>query len=309
MGTVLNIPHDVETYEVKCGQKILTFTNLKKVFWPQGNKTKRDLLVYYAAVSDVLLPHLKDHGLLLKKYPDGVAGEAHMAKKLPGYRPEWLQLCALPRSPGVTVDVLMAQDLASLLWIVNLGCIDLCQSLVRCDDTERPDYILFDLQPLLPAEFPQVREAALLIKHFFHTKSINVYAKTTGFRAIHLYVPIHRKPYVREVWRTARQVAHQIARQHPNLLSSEHIIRKRLPGRVLIGCNKNALGRTLSCAYSLCPHPEATVSTPISWEELEAGVEASEFTIDSVPSRVERIGDVLRPLLRAESRCPLEALL
>jgi bifunctional non-homologous end joining protein LigD len=309
MATVLDIPRDVETYDVKYGQKTLTLTSLKKVFWPQLNKTKRDLLFYYTAVSGVLLPHVKDRGLLLRKYPDGVEGKLVTVNRLPGYHPEWLQTCTLMRTPEGMLDLPMAQDIASLLWIANLGCIDLWQWPVRCDDMDRPDYILFDLDPIPPAMFPQAREAALLVRHFLQKKSVNIYAKTSGFRGIHLYVPIHRKPYGRETWRVARQVSYQVAKEHPNLLTSEHIIRKRLPGRVLVNCNPNAPGRTLPCAYSLCPHPEATVSAPVSWEELEAGVDVSELTIDSVPSRIERIGDLLKPLLRPESRCPLEALL
>lgn len=309
MVRVLDIPQDIETYEVRCGQKRLMLTSLKKVFWPQLNKTKRDLLFYYSAVSDVFLPHVKDRGLLLKKYPDGIEGKLVVTNRLPGYHPEWIQTCTLTRSPEGVLDLPIAQDVASLLWMANLGCIDLWQWPVRCDDMDRPDYILFDLHPIPPAKFPQAREAALLVRRFLQKKGVNTYAKTSGFQGIHLYVPIHRKSYDREALRVARQVSHQIAKQYPNLLTSEHIIRKRLPGRVFVNCNPNAPGRTLPCAYSLCPNPEATVSAPVSWKELEAGVDVSELTIDSVPSRVERLGDLLKPLLRPESRCPLEALL
>ena len=309
MAAVLNIPQDAETYEVKCGQKTLTFTNLQKVFWPRLNKTKRDLLIYYAAVSDVLLPHLRDRGLVIKKYPDGVEGKLRLVKKIPLYYPEWLKTCPVTRAPGNIIDFPMVQDLASLLWIVNLGCIDFCQWPVRCDDIQRPDYMHFNLDPIFPAEFPQVQEAALLIHHFLQKKNINAYAKTTGSRGIHIYIPIYRKPYQREVWRAAKQVANTVAKEHPALLTSEHIITKRLPGRVLIGYSQNAGGRTFSSAYSLRPNPEATVSTPVSWKELETGVTVSEFTMNSVPSRIERIGDLFRPLLRPGSRYPLEALL
>ena len=309
MATALNIPQDAETCEVKCGQKTLTFTNLQKLFWPQLNKTKRDVLIYYAAVSDVLLPHLRDRGLTVKKYPDGADGKAILVKKVPAYHPQWLKFCPVVRSPGIILEFPMVQDLASLLWIVNLGCIDFCQWPVRCDDIHRPDYVYFNLDPIFPAEFSQVREAALLINHILQKKNVNAYAKTSGSRGIHIYVPIYRKPYQREVWRTAKQVADTMAKEHSALLTSAHIISKRLPGRVLIGYNQNAGGRTFSSPYSLRVNPQATVSTPVSWEELETGVTASEFTVDSVPPRVERIGDLFRPLLRPGSRYPLEALL
>ena len=309
MATVLNIPQDVETYEVKCGQKTLTFTNLQKIFWPRLNKTKRDLLIYYAAVSDVFLPHLRDRGLVIKKYPNGVEGKLLLVKQIPVYRPEWLKSCPMMRSSGSMIDFPMVQDLASLLWVVNLGCIDFCQWPARCDDIHRPDYVHFDLDPIFPAEFPQAREAALLINDFLQKKNINSYAKTTGLRGMHIYIPIHRKSYQKEVWRAAKQLAGTVAKRYPALLTSERVINKRPSGRVLIGCNKNTGGQTLSCAYSLCPNAEATVSTPVAWGELEAGVTAPQFTINSVPTRVGWIGDLFRPLLRPGSRYPLEALL
>jgi bifunctional non-homologous end joining protein LigD len=309
MGAVLNIPQDAETYEVKCGQKTLTFTNLQKVFWPQLNKTKRDLLIYYAAVSDVLLPHLRDRGLVIKKYPDGVEGKLRLVKKIPLYCPEWLRTCPVMRAPGNIIDFPMVQDLASLLWIVNLGCIDFCSWPARCDDIERPDYIYFDLEPIFPAEFPQAQEAALLVHDFLQKKNVRAYAKTNGSCGIHIYIPICRKPYQREVWRAAKHIANAAAKEHPALLTAEYINKKRLPGQVLISYNQNAGGQVLSSAYSLRSNPEATVSTPVTWEELEAGVTASEFTMDSVPSRIERIGDLFKPLLRPGSRYTLEALL
>ena len=177
MATVLNIAQDAETYDVKCGQKTLTFTNLQKVFWPQLHKTKRDLLIYYAAVSDVLLPHLRDRALVIKRYPNGVEEKLLLMKKAPAYRPEWFKVCPVMRSSGSIVDLPVIQDLASLLWAVNLGCIDICHWPVRCDDMHRPDYVYFDLDPIFPAEFPQAREAALLVKDFFQKRALTLTLK------------------------------------------------------------------------------------------------------------------------------------
>jgi bifunctional non-homologous end joining protein LigD len=309
VGTALEIPQYAETYEVKCGQKKLTLTNLQKIFWPRLHKTKRDLLIYYAAVSDVLLPHLRNRAFVIKKYPSGVEGKFVLMPKIPAYSPAWLQVCPVMRSSGNIIELPMVQDLASLLWIVNLGCVDFCQGPVRCDDAQRPDYVHFNLDPISPAEFPQAREAALLIHDFFQQKNINAYAKTTGSRGIHIYIPLYRKPCQREVWRVAKQIANTIAKRHPALLTSEHVIEKRLPGRVFIGYNQNAGGQTFSSPYSLCPSAEATASTPVTWEEINAGVSASEFTINSLPCRVAKIGDLFRPLVRPGTRYSLEALL
>ncbi len=203
----------------------------------------------------------------------------------------------------------MIQDLASLLWIVNLGCIDFCHWPVRCYDMYRPDYVHFDLDPIPPAEFPQTRDAALLMHDFFQRRGIHAYAKTAGSRGIHIYVPIYRKSYQKEIWRVAKQIANTVSKQHPALLTSEYIIGKRLPGRVMIEYNQNAGSQTISSPYSLYPGTGAIASTPVTWEELAAGVKPSDFTIDSVPSRVEKIGDLFKPLLRPGSRYPLEALL
>jgi hypothetical protein len=157
----INIPPDVDSYELKCGSREITLTNLRKVFWPELGKTKRDLLDYYAAVAGVLLPHIKDRAMVMKRYPNGISGKFFFMKRTPEYRPDWLETCSIEHASGSIIDFPIAQDIASLLWIVNLGCIDLNPWYSRCDDVNRPDVLHFDLDPVPPAGFSEVKQAAL----------------------------------------------------------------------------------------------------------------------------------------------------
>ena len=304
----IDIPPDAESCETKCGNKKVTLTNLKKIFWPELGKTKRDLLLYYAAVAPALLPHLKDRAMVMKRYPNGIDGKFFFMKRTPIYRPDWLQTCSIEHRSGNIIDFPMAQDLAALLWIVNLGCIDLNPWYGRCDDVNRPDFLHFDLDPVPPADFDQVRQVALIVKHYLDERKIESYAKTTGSRGIHIYVPLQRKPLQKEVWKVAKRIAIELAKQHPDSITSEYRIALRPAGRVLVDYNQNAWGRTLASVYSVRPKPEATVSAPVSWAEVEQGISLADFTIDTMPRRVEALGDLFQPILRPRSRFSLEAL-
>src|SRR4051812_515190 len=294
----LEIPGGVRDCEVKCGRRKISLTNLDKVFWPELGKTKRDLLLYYAAVSETLLPHLKDRAVVMKRYPNGIHEKFFFMKRTPTYHPEWLSTCAITHASGSVIDFPILQDAPSLLWVINLGCIDLNQWYARCDDTNRPDYVHFDLDPVAPAGFKEVREAALIIRQELKAKKLDAYPKTSGSRGIHIYIPLQRKATQKEVWQVAKQFAIALARRHPELMTAEYRIQKRPPGRILVDYNQNAWGRTLASVYSIRPVPAATVSTPVTWEELEGGISISDFTINTVPKRLQDVGDLFKPLLR-----------
>ncbi len=304
----IEIPPDTETCDVKYGTKKVTLTNLKKIFWPALGKTKRDLLLYYIAVAPALLPHVKDRAMVMKRYPNGIEGKFFFMKRTPLYRPEWLETCSIEHKSGNIIDFPIAQDLPSLLWIVNLGCIDLNPWYARCDDVDRPDFLHFDLDPVPPAGFAQVCQVALVLKNYLDGKKVESYAKTTGSRGIHIYVPIQRKPVQKEVWRVAKKIAFELAKQHPESITSEYRVALRPEGRVLVDYNQNAWGRTLASVYSVRPRPEGTVSGPVTWEEVAGGISISDLTMDSVPARIEKLGDLFKPVLRQRSRCPLESL-
>jgi bifunctional non-homologous end joining protein LigD len=305
----LVLPKDKVGLEVEVEGRLVKLTNLGKPFWPELRITKRDLLQYYADVSSFLLPHLKDRAMVMKRYPNGAAGEFFFMKRAPSPRPDWIELCHIQHSSGNVIDFPMIQDLASLLWVVNLGCIDLNQWYARCDDVDRPDYLHFDLDPVPGASFEKVIKTALLLREALESLKMPCYAKTTGSKGIHIYVPIERGPTQKQVWSFAKEFSHALAGQAPELITAVYTVSKRPKGRVLVDYNQNAWGRTLASIYSVRPQPKATVSTPVKWSELERGITIEDFRIDNVPARLRRMGDLWQPLLAKRGRFKLEVYL
>jgi bifunctional non-homologous end joining protein LigD len=297
--------------EVRAGDRAVRLTNLRKVFWPTLGLTKRDLLQYYADVAPVLLPHLRDRAMVMKRYPNGATQPFFFMKRVPEPHPVWLDLCPIEHESGNVIHFPVVQDLLSLLWVVNLGCIDLNQWYARCDDVDRPDYVHFDLDPVTgetAVPFERLREAALTVRDALAALRMPAYVKTTGSRGFHVYVPIVRGPTQKDVWAFAKRVALALAAARPQLLTAEYRIAKRPAGRVLVDYNQNAWGRTLASVYSVRPHPRALVSTPVTWDEVARGARLEEFHIGNVPDRVRRLGDLWGPLVAGKKRVRLPAV-
>jgi bifunctional non-homologous end joining protein LigD len=305
----IKIPKDAIELEAQLGDRTVKLTNLKKPFWPELRITKGDLIQYYADVAPVLLPHIHDRAMVMKRYPNGAAGDFFFMKHAPTPRPEWIEICSIDHSSGNIVDFPVIQDLASLLWVVNLGCIDLNQWYARCDDVDRPDYVHFDLDPGPGAGFERVRETALKVYEALTSLKMPALAKTTGSKGIHVYVPIVRGPTQKQVWTFAKELARVLEEANPKLITAEYRIAKRPKGRVLVDYNQNAWGRTLASVYSVRPTPRAGVSTPVTWKEIEKGVKIEDFRIDNVRARIKRVGDLWKPLLSARGRFKLERYL
>ena len=284
-------------------------TNLGKPFWPEDGITKGDLLQYYADIGPVLLPHLRDRAMVMKRYPNGARGKCFFMKRAPTPRPEWIETCAIEHRSGNVIDFPIIQDMPALLWVINLGCIDLNPWYARCDDYDRPDYLHFDLDPVPGATFGKVLEASLLVNEALKALGMPTLAKTTGSKGVHVYVPIVRGPTQKEVWTFAKALAHTLAAQHPKLLTAEYRIAKRPRGRVLVDYNQNAWGRTLASVYSPRPKPRATVSAPVTWKEIEKGIAIEDFRLGNVPARVRRLGDLWSPLNERRGRFDLGKLL
>jgi bifunctional non-homologous end joining protein LigD len=293
---------------LRLGTHVVQLTNLDKLFWPELGFTKADLLQYYADVSGVLLPHLRDRAMVMKRYPNGIHGKWFFMKRTPSPKPEWLETCEILHESENVIAFPLVQDLASLLWVVNLGCIDLNQWYARCDDVDRPDYLHFDLDPGNGATFAQVRETALLVRGVLEELGMKPLIKTSGSKGLHLYVPIVRGPTQKDVWNYAKVLAKWLDQQHPTLITAEYRIANRPKGRVLVDYNQNAWGRTLASIYSVRPTNRATVSTPVTWEEVEAGIEIEDFRMDNVPARVSKLGDLWKPLLASRGRARLDKL-
>jgi bifunctional non-homologous end joining protein LigD len=304
----VTIPRDVDQAVVEVGGREVRLTHLGKVFWPEIGLTKGDLLRYYAEIAPALLPHLRDRAMVMKRYPNGASGEYFFMKRAPRPRPEWIETCSITHGSGNVIDFPMVQDPASLLWVVNLGCIDLNQWYARCDDVDRPDSLHFDLDPGDGVRFAQVREAAQAVHETLQALEMPDLVKTTGSRGMHVYVPIVRGPTQKRVWTVAKTISIDLARRHPTLLTAVYARARRPRGRVLVDYNQNAWGRTLASVYSVRPRPLATVSTPVTWDEVARGVDTDDFRVDNVPARVRSVGDLWAPLLAPRGRFDLDRL-
>jgi len=301
----LIIPDDQDNVVLPVDGKEVRLTNLRKIFWPELGLTKGDLLRYYLAVADVLLPHVRNRAMVMKRYPHGAAGEFFFMKRAPSPRPDWIEICSIDHGSENIIDFPMIQDRAALMWVINLGCIDLNQWYATCDDVNRPDYVHFDLDPGPGATFDKVLEAALVVHEALETLKMPSVVKTTGSKGLHVYVPIVRGPHQKQVWTFAKALAHELACRNPQLITAEYRREKRPRGRVLVDYNQNRWGSTLASIYSPRPRPEATVSTPVTWKEVAKGIRIEDFTVRNVPARVAKLGDLWKPLLQARGRFDL----
>jgi bifunctional non-homologous end joining protein LigD len=309
MATV-TIPRDraEATLEPVRGRRV-TLTNLDKPFFPQLGLTKRDLLQYYADVAPLLVPHIADRPMVLKRYPNGIEAPYFYMKRTPANRPPWLRTCAVEHRSGSVIDFPVVDDVAGLLWTINLGCIDLNEWYARCDDVDRPDYLHFDLDPVDGTPFATVREVALRVRDGLEALGMQPLVKTTGSSGMHVYVAIVREPVQKAVWTFAKTFAQAMERLHPKIVTAEYRIAKRPAGRVLVDYNQNAWGKTLASVYSVRPKPRASVSTPVAWEEVEAGIELEDFRLDNVRERFARVGDLWAPMRAQRGRFDLRPLL
>ena len=300
------IPADVDNVTVDVGDRRVALTNLRKVYFPKLQLTKGDLLRYYSDISGALIPHVANRAMVMKRYPHGVTGDFFYMKRTPNPHPSWLRTCSIEHSSGNVIDFPVIDDLASLLWLINLGCIDLNPWYSPCEDPDRPAYIHFDLDPTDETAFRVVREGALIVRDVLTGLGMTPFAKTSGSSGMHIYVAIRVDLTQHEVWAIAKEIGHHIAKAHPDVLTAEYRIAKRPHNRVLVDYNQNAFGKTLASIYSVRPNEEASVSTPVTWEEVEGGCTPEDFTIFNVPKRVAKLGDLWRPLLQSRGRFNLQ---
>jgi bifunctional non-homologous end joining protein LigD len=301
------IPTAGEEVVLDVAGRPVKLTHLGKLFWPDapatpGGITKARLLQYYVDVADVLLPHLRERAMVMKRYPDGASGPYFFMKRTPTPRPAWLETCAIEHASGSVIAFPVIDDLAALLWVINLGCIDLNQWYARCDDVDRPDYVHFDLDPGDGVAFTQVLEVAQELRETLEGLDMPVLVKTSGSKGVHVYVPIVRGPTQKEVWEVAKMIALDLARRQPRLATAVYRRAARPAGRVLVDYNQNAWGHTLASVYSVRPRPRASVSTPMTWDEVARGVAIDDFRLDNVPARVAARGDLWAPLLSPRGR-------
>ncbi len=243
--------------------------------------------------------------MVMKRYPHGAHGEFFFMKRAPSPRPDWIRTCRIDHDSGNVIDFPVIDDLPSLLWVINLGCIDLNQWYAKCDDVDRPDYVHFDLDPGEGAAWEQVLECGRIVRDALTTLELPPLVKTTGSKGLHIYVPIARGPSQKDVWTFAKALAVELAGRHPKVMTSEYKVARRPRGRVLVDYNQNAWGRTLASIYSVRPRPRAPVSTPVTWKEIDRGCRIEDFRLDNVRKRFDKVGDLWKPLLQSRGRVDL----
>ncbi|MGQ9824471.1 MAG: non-homologous end-joining DNA ligase [Desulfotomaculales bacterium] len=280
----------------KAAGRNVELTNLEKIFWPGEGLTKAHLIKYYTEIAPVILPYLYNRPLVMKRYPDGIAGKAFYQKEAPEYTPSWIKTHPLSHSQK-TVNYIICNDLATLVWLANQACIEMHAFLSKKDELDFPDIVVFDLDPAKGIPFSQVQEVALLIGQVLRKLDLRAFAQTSGARGLHLFVPVNPVYNFQTVCRIALKIAGKITRRHPALATLERKVENR-KGKVYIDCLQNGRGKTVAFPYSLRPFPGAPVSTPLSWAEIERGrIEPSAFNIGTVFDRLKEHGDLFRELL------------
>jgi bifunctional non-homologous end joining protein LigD len=288
--------------EIRKGRRILKLSNLDKVFWPEEGITKGDLLAYYRDVAPVLLPHINDRPFTMRRYPDGIIGKAFFQKDAPSHMPDWIPrfraLVSTREKPRQKkwVEFPVVNDELGLLWMVNMGCIDMNTWYSRVDKPDRPDFVLFDLDPTPEVPWQQTIQVALILRELLDQLGLTSFPKTSGGKGFHVLVPIDRRSTFDDTRGFAELVAGAIARTHPKLATTEWSkVRRR---GVLIDANQNGEGKTIASAYSVRPKPGAPVSTPLTWDEVNEKLNPAIYTMSVVLERVAQLGDVYAPMLK-----------
>jgi bifunctional non-homologous end joining protein LigD len=281
-------------------------SNLDKVFFADEGITKGDLIDYYRAVAPVLLPHLRDRPFTMRRYPDGAFGKAFFQKDAPSHMPDWIPRFRVQVSPRdgprrlkwIEAPIVDSED--ALLWMVNMGCIDMNMWYSRVDKPDRPDFVLFDLDPSPDVSFKETVQVALIVKQALDALGLVSFAKTSSADGMHVLVPIERRYSFDDTREFSEIVAGAIARTHRGLATTEWSKSKRRG--VLIDSNQNGEGKTIASAYSVRPRSGAPVSTPLRWDEVNESLDPSSFTMDVVLERVRRQGDLFEGVLATRQR-------
>jgi bifunctional non-homologous end joining protein LigD len=279
------MPARKEILEV--GDREVTITNPDKVFFPRTGHTKLDLVRYYLTVADGALPGVAGRPMALKRYVNGIEGQAFYQKRAPESRPEWIDTVELRYPSGRRAQEIVVHDAAALAWVVNLGCVDLHPHAVRADDLLHPDELRVDLDPIPGVSWSEVRQVALVVHEVLTDFGLVGWPKTTGSRGFHIYSRIERRTFT-EVRRAAVALAREVERRAPDLATTRWWKEER--HGVFVDYNQNAKDRTTASAYSVRPTADARVSAPLWWDEV-ADCDPAAYTIETVPARLATLGD------------------
>jgi bifunctional non-homologous end joining protein LigD len=297
-----SLPHDAKEATREIDGRSLKLSNLNKVFYPDEGYAKRDVLNYYEEVADFILPHLKDRPLSLKRYPNGIKEEFFFQKNVAGKFPPWMRTELIPSEhAGRPIRYAFAEDRSSLLYLVNLGCIDQNPWMSRVPTLENPDFVLIDLDPQ-ECPFERIVDAALLVKETLDRIGLAGYPKTTGGDGLHIYIPV-APVYTYDETRTFAELMARLALQeNPDLFTTPRAVARRKKGRVYFDYLQNGFSKTIAAPYVLRAYPGAPVAAPLEWGEVKHGLSPAQFHIANAPERFETKGDLFAGVLTKPQR-------
>jgi bifunctional non-homologous end joining protein LigD len=276
----------------------LKFTNLPKLYYPDDGVTKRDVLNYYAAVADLILPHLKDRPLSLKRYPNGIKDEFFFQKNTPDTYPSWMRTEMIDSDHAGAINYVFADDHASLMYLVNLGCIDHNPWMSRSGSLDNPDFVLIDLDPQ-ECSYDMIVEAARIVKDILDEIGLVGYPKTTGGDGMHVYIPVEPVYSYEETRTFAELIARLVTKQKPQMFTTPRSVSKRQKNRVYFDYLQNGKSKTIAAPYVLRAYPGAPVATPLEWSEVKSGLDPKQFSIANARDRFRKKGDLFRGVLSA----------
>jgi bifunctional non-homologous end joining protein LigD len=286
-------------------ERSVELSNVEKVLYPEAGFTKGQIAAYYQAVAPVLVPHLAGRPLTVVRYPEGVAAQGFFEKHCPDHRPDWVRTEAI-KGRGTTVEFCVCDDAETLLWLSQLAAIELHPALARAEAIDNPDYLVFDLDPGAPATIRESAQVGIVIRDLLAEMGLEIYAKTTGSKGLHLYVPLDGSQTYEETKPFAKGLAQALEASLAGQVVSKQ--KKELrKGKVLVDWSQNDPGKTTVAVYSLRARPRPTVSTPVTWEEVEAcaaGDTDLVFEVGDVLERVDARGDLFVPMLEGQQTLP-----
>jgi bifunctional non-homologous end joining protein LigD len=284
-------------------------SNLDKVLYPKAGFTKGQVIDYYIQIAPVLLPHLKDRPLTMKRYPNGVESEFFYEKNCPTHRPKWVKTAPVwSEGNNRIMDYCLAQDLPTLVWAANLADLELHTSLARKKDVARPTVMVFDLDPGAPADIVLCCQVGLWLRDLLASMKLESFAKTSGSKGLQVYVPLNTPVTFDQTKHLSRALAQYLEREHPKLVTS-NMSKALRKGKVFVDWSQNDEHKTTVCVYSLRAKEEPTVSTPATWEEVEACLKKKKpdllkFRCEKTVARVEKLGDLFEPIETMKQKLP-----
>ena len=298
-----------ETAELIVEGKKLSVSNLDKVLYPKVAFTKGQVIDYYIRIAPVLLPHLEDRPLTMKRYPNGVDGEFFYEKNCPSHRPKWVKTAKVwSEGNNRTMNYCLAQDLPTLVWAANLADLELHTSLAKKDDVARPTMMVFDLDPGAPADIVQCCQVGLWLRDLLVKMKLKSFVKTSGSKGLQVYVPLNTSVTFDQTKDLSRALARHLEGEHGNLVTS-NMSKSVRKGKVFVDWSQNDEHKTTICVYSLRAREEPTVSTPVTWDEVanclkKKKVDLLKFRSDKVIARAEKLGDLFAPVEKVKQKLP-----